>query len=53
MFDNGHQIIDIKNKLHNPYFITLNNLQKNLHSSKFSYISIIIKTEKMKNRKKF
>ena len=44
MFDNGHQIFDITNKIHHPYFITLNILQKNLHFSKFSY-----KTENMKN----
>ena len=44
MFDNGLQIFDIKNKIHHPYFISLNILQKNLHFSKFSY-----KTENMKN----
>ena len=51
MFDNGRPIFDIKNEYHHPYFITMNNLLKDLHFSKFSYISehMIIKTEYMKN----
>ena len=51
MFENGHPIFDMKTEHHSAYFTTINRLIKNLHFSKFSYISehMLIKTEYMRN----
>ena len=51
MFENDHPIFDMKTEHHSAYFTTINRLIKNLHFSRFSYISehMIIKTEYMRN----